>query len=483
LAASRVQSPAEAAARTAAPSPSPILVPVEKRVLSANVVTRGKARFGLPQPISIAPSFLKPQSGLITTLPVRNKQLAEGDVMLTASGRPVFVLRGELPAYRDLVPGLEGNDVRQLEAGLQRLGFRPGPVDGVYDAATGRAVAAWYRAKGFEAFGPTKDQEAQQRALERELELATTVQVGADNAAAAAALSVESARATAEHNRRVASAELAAQTAARAAIVLDPQQTESARAAADARLEQAEAGVAAARLAGDMVIQGALDARKVAELEAGSAAARVDELTAQLSALERRLGIQVPADEIVFIPSPPVRVESVDVVVGDAARGPIMSVTDNDVAVDSSLPLDAAALVHPGMRVAIDEPALGVEARGTVRMVASTPGSYGVGGHRIYFEVRVDPTPTPLDGFSLRLTIPIESTQGAVTAVPISALSLAANGTSRVQVENNGILEYVVVEPGLSADGFVEVNPVAGELAPGQLVVIGYESPGSVGLP
>jgi hypothetical protein len=37
------------------------------------------------------------------------------------------------------------------------------------------------------------------------------------------------------------------------------------------------------------------------------------------------------------------------------------------------------------------------------------------------------------------------------------------------------MLEYVVVEPGLSASGFVQVTPVDGELAPGQLVVIGYE--------
>ncbi len=78
----------------------------------------------------------------------------------------------------------------------------------------------------------------------------------------------------------------------------------------------------------------------------------------------------------------------------------------------------------------------------------------------------------------MRLTIPIESTKGAVTAVPMSALSLAADGTSRVQVENDGALEYIVVEPGLSADGFVEVTPVDGTLEPGQLVVVGYETAG-----
>jgi len=62
--------------------------------------------------------------------------------------------------------------------------------------------------------------------------------------------------------------------------------------------------------------------------------------------------------------------------------------------------------------------------------------------------------------------------------VPLSALSLAADGTSRVQVQGStGVLEYVVVEPGMSADGYVQVTPVQGALDPGQLVVIGYERP------
>src|SRR3954471_16123740 len=87
---SRIESPAEVAARTAPPPPSPILVPVEQRVLSADVVTRGTVRFGLPQPVSLAPSALKSGPGLITVLPVRNTQIKEGDVLLIASGRPVF---------------------------------------------------------------------------------------------------------------------------------------------------------------------------------------------------------------------------------------------------------------------------------------------------------------------------------------------------------------------------------------------------------
>jgi hypothetical protein len=42
-----------------------------------------------------------------------------------------------------------------------------------------------------------------------------------------------------------------------------------------------------------------------------------------------------------------------------------------------------------------------------------------------------------------------------------------------VQVQRNGKLDYVVVEPGMAADGYVEVKPINGKLEPGELVVVG----------
>ena len=101
---SRIQSPAEMAARTAPPEPSPILVPIESRVLSSEVVTRGTVRFGLPQPISIVPSTVKGSVGLIAALPRPNTSFKDGEVIMTASGRPVFILRGETPTFRDMAP-------------------------------------------------------------------------------------------------------------------------------------------------------------------------------------------------------------------------------------------------------------------------------------------------------------------------------------------------------------------------------------------
>lgn len=549
FAGSRIESPAEVAARTAPPAPSPILVPVEKRVLSSDVVTRGTVRFGIPQPVSLAPSALKGNAGVIVSVPLRNAQLEEGDVALTASGRPVFILQGQVPAYRDLTPESVGDDVRQLEQALERLGFDPGPVDGAYDQQTSAAVAQLYKSKGWEPFGPTRDQLAAIRALEREWSDATRNRLAAQTAAATAAHGVAAARAAAEHatiaaeleraaraddrlrltnaqtggepltieSERAkahfadssAAADIAAQIADRALIVLDPRQPETARIAADAKLELAraarhktrlesklaietaereaalagerirlaEAAIRAARLEGQKTVRAALDAQMLAELDVKIATDRASQLAAELNLARRKLGVQVPLDEIVFIRALPVRVEEVTAAVGGTAAGTLMSVTDNQLAIDSSLPLDAAPLVKPGMPVAIDEQALGIKASGVVRNVAGSPGTRGVDGFHIYFEVQVDKTPIQLQGYSVRLTIPIESTKGAVTAVPVNALSLAADGSSRVQVETNGALEYVAVAPGLSAGGYVEVTPLGRELTTGQLVVVGYKNP------
>lgn len=402
---SRIQSPAEAAARTAPPTPSPILVPVEERVLTSDVITRGTARYGLPQTVSLAPSSLKGETNIITTLPERGEQFSEGEVLLTASGRPLFLLQGEIPSYRDLYPGLAGQDILQLEAALERLNFDPGSVDGIFDEQTAAAVLELYASSGFAPFTATVEQLADLQTLEGELALAVDEKAAAQR------------------------------TLARATT----------------------------------------NAQEAAQRELEWQTFLVERLTEELAAARARAEFSLPMDEIVFLPSVPVRVEEFEVAIGDAASGPVLVVTNDQLAIDSSLPLAEAQLVRPGMAVRIDEPDLGIEATGVVSQVAGTPGTDGVDGYHVYFEVLVDETSSTLEGFSLRLTIPVESTGGAVMVVPISALFLAPDGTSRVQVDSGGSFEYVTVRPGLSAEGFVEVTPLDGTLAPGQFVLVGFE--------
>ena len=547
---SRIQSPAEMAARTA--PPEAVADPGSGGVARAEFRCR-HARHGPLR--AAAADFDRAVHGQGRHRTDRHAAAAKcrdfrkARSFCQSPGRPVFVLRGATPAYRDMSPGISGGDVRQLEEALDRLGFDPGTVDGIYDQKTSAAVERWYRKAGWDPFGPTREQRAAILALERDWSDAVRSRLAAEAARETAVRAVAAARALAEQNTRQAALDSAARAGDRRrvpdtrvgqSLALETERARAAHsataAAADVAAQIADRAIDRARSAPDRNSpcrgrgEAESGARRAAQGEAGGRSGDSDrdargrpgrradpgrrggrecgspgrraqrarragtanarrirpqgrERTSRsgwnASSRRRasRLGVQVPADEVVFIPSLPVRVHEVTAAVGANASGPVMSVTDNQLSIDSQLPIGAAPLVKPGMKVAIDEQALGIKATGVVETVANTPGTRGVDGYHFYLGVKVESTPVSLAGFSVRLTIPIETSKGAVTAVPTSAVSLAVDGTSRVQVDRGGALEYVTVQPGLSAGGYVEVTAPDGRLVPGQLVVVGYKTP------
>src|SRR6185312_10669186 len=77
----QIRSPAQIAAETAAPDASAITVPVERRVLSSEVIVRGTVRYGSPQPVVLATSEAKQASSassVVTTPPIRGSKVGEG---------------------------------------------------------------------------------------------------------------------------------------------------------------------------------------------------------------------------------------------------------------------------------------------------------------------------------------------------------------------------------------------------------------------
>lgn len=367
LAGRQITTPAEIAALTAAPEPSPILVPVERRVLTADVVTRGTGRYGTPREVSVAPSPLAPSPAIVTDLPPIGTVVAEGEVLFEVSGRPVIVLEGATPSYRDLAPGISGDDVAQLEAALDRLGLEPGPLDGRYDASTEAAVRRLYESVDSEP-----------------------------------------------------------------AVVRAAQLTELVSAAASAY--------------------------------PGSTPGP---------------GVMVAAAEIYFTASLPLRVAEIGTGLGRPVEGPVLFVTDATVAVDGAVPVEQSGLIAAGMPVRIDEPDLGIEASGVVALVADGPGTDGADGFHVHFEVTVPDAPPSVVNASVRLSIATESTADEVLVVPVAALYLTADGESVIRVERDGVLTTVTVRPGLTARGLVEVEAIDGELVEGDLVVIGFDQPGS----
>lgn len=98
-----------------------------------------------------------PITGTVTAVPHEGSTVKRGQVLYSVDGKPVTLLYGAEPAWRELSVGVErGADVRQLEQNLVALGFDPRGeirVDGRFDWATRAGVARLEAAHGREQDG------------------------------------------------------------------------------------------------------------------------------------------------------------------------------------------------------------------------------------------------------------------------------------------------------------------------------------------
>ena len=77
-------------------------------------------------------------------------QVDDGSLIAAVAGRPVFVLRGRIPAYSTMSYGSTGIEVTELQAGLEAAGFSVGSdTAGTYGAGTAAAVAELYQRVGY----------------------------------------------------------------------------------------------------------------------------------------------------------------------------------------------------------------------------------------------------------------------------------------------------------------------------------------------
>lgn len=141
-----IRSPEQLEAESAPPPPSLITAEVELRPLRDVLVTRGVV--SPTQEVEV--SVVGAGTGIVTRLLVgTGEELSEGDVLVELGGRPVLVIEGQMPVFRDLADGTVGEDVRQLEEALVRLGLLE-VADQVFDDATSGAVIGFYRRAGYE---------------------------------------------------------------------------------------------------------------------------------------------------------------------------------------------------------------------------------------------------------------------------------------------------------------------------------------------
>ena len=110
--------------------------PVERGALAAQVTVNGTLTYrGRRDAVNQA-------RGIYTRLPAAGDRVRCGEVLYRIDDRPVLLLCGSVPAYRDLRARSHGRDARQLTRNLRRLGYG--------------SIKALQRAKGLRPTGTLK---------------------------------------------------------------------------------------------------------------------------------------------------------------------------------------------------------------------------------------------------------------------------------------------------------------------------------------
>jgi peptidoglycan hydrolase-like protein with peptidoglycan-binding domain len=83
------------------------------------------------------------RGGTVTWTPAVGATISRGEHAYAVDQRPVPLLYGNLPFYRNLAVGATGDDVKELEQNLSALGYTGFTVDTTYTAGTADAVKHW----------------------------------------------------------------------------------------------------------------------------------------------------------------------------------------------------------------------------------------------------------------------------------------------------------------------------------------------------
>ncbi|MFG6446538.1 hypothetical protein ACFXQA_14855 [Microbacterium sp. P07] len=461
------------AGATAAVEAGPITIPIERRIIVNEIRTRGTAAFADAFDLTVDPSLLPGTATVSGRVPRVGDTIEGGSVLLEIAGRPVIALPGDVPSYRDLRVGTTGADVAALKSALASLGIDPGDAaSATFDAATASAIDALYERVGYDR--PLADEDAADA-----LSSAESAVRSADLAVLSAERDLSTVRAgasaveRAEADAAVREAESSLATAHEGGVAAEVATAENALTVAKARRDEAVAQP-------DERVEAA--ALHAARADADQARARLERARAEGQ-------VFLPASEVAFVPGLPRRVDTVGAVKGRPLEASAMTMSGATLAVDGDLATSEAGLVAVGAAVTLTL-ADGTSLTGTISKIGASvvdgasnaeqddadQQETGTGGVTFSVTPQGDEQQlAALAGQNVRVTVPIESTEGEVWAVPVAALSTGPDGASRIEVARDGERETSLVEVqlGLAADGFVEITSAETELTAQLRVVVG----------
>ncbi len=376
---------------------------------------------------------LAPAGGTVTALPDDGTTIIQGVALYEVGGEPVIALYGDVPAYRamrDLSENMTGTDVAQLEQALVDLGYDPDgevTVDDEFTFFTEQMVERWQEDIGVEVDG--------------------IVDLG-DVVFISGPVTIDAA---------VAAVGGSVQPGAPVVTIITGFEELSGD---DVR--QLETGLAALGYTGDgsLLVDG--------RFSAGTEQA-VIQWQAAIGAEEDGV---VNLGEVVFLPAA-IRVDDQLTAVGSSVNNgtPVVGSSSADIVVTVDLATDDQALLSEGTTVTVVLPA-GVEASAVVQSVATVATTDQQGNVSFEVIITLDDTTVAagLDEAPVNVEVVTDSAED-VLAVPVTSLLALREGGYAVEVDRgNGAISLVPVEPGMYADGLVEVS--APGLSAGDMVVV-----------
>ena len=144
-----IETPPEVAAKSAAPAATVITAVARWQVLRNPITVQGTVRSARTVVVMARAPYA---TVTVTRLPVKaGDRVRPGRVVAEIDGRPILLLRGRLPAYRNLHEGDHGPDVTQLQRALGSLGYASFDPLGYFGPSTALALLLFYRHLGYDA--------------------------------------------------------------------------------------------------------------------------------------------------------------------------------------------------------------------------------------------------------------------------------------------------------------------------------------------
>jgi len=472
----RFQSPRQAASKASEPNASWITAGVGYGVMTERIVTRGQLAAEGSVKIN-APSSVSGTQVVTKTGPKVGATVKEGELLLAISGRPIFLCAGQLPTYRLMQPSDTGDDIKQLQNCLRRLGYGT-TVTGKFDLPTSIALLQLYEKFGFQTIR-TQVTDAQIAQSKKSLDSATRA---VDDAVSAQTDGIQLRQA----KRQVDVATEKKRTA----------QSDVEKKLADDQLLAAQESLTSLNQSLQQSVDRAHEQQQTAE--------------SSYTELLSKWGPTIPVGEIIFAPVLPAVVQTTESILGAVVSNSTSSATSsgslpssalsspsisssllggggstgtNAIAVLSStkplikatVPIEKARYLKSGLAVTISVEATNQTVNGKIQLNDVGDGASPLPNNQ--FTVIPDAEiPAALIGSSFRITLNSAQTKEKVLFVPVAAVTTGPNGSRRVTVvkPDNKTLVDVDVSVGLTTGGNSEVVPASpGILREGDRVVIG----------